>query len=231
MVGELQDLESDFSNIFTNARRALAKCDVKEVRFFLADLFENDEFNECHTIDEVLRKLRSGHVDTFNVYYLECLISRFHRSKAIIKSIEEYIMKKEKFLKSTTVQDFQQAVVSRAELVCPKGMAEVTIKVLNISEKNIRTMSDVEKLAKRAFKGRHKVLVRINVTPGSIIITWYVPKGFCEELVQLARENMAVLREKGVEEVSIVGEKSVTLSTLDAGHEVSTQAGHSNIMI
>ena len=227
VVGGLQDLESDFSNIFTDTRKDLAKCDVKEMRFFLHDLFENDEFNECRTIDEVLHKLRRGHVDTFNVHYLECLISRFHRSDAIMKSIEDYIKKKEKFLKTTTVQKFQQAVVSRAEAVRPKGMAEVTIKVLDISEKNMRTMNDVEKLAKRAFKGHHKDLVRIHVTPGSIIITWYVSEGSCEALVQLARENIAVLREEGVEEVSIVGEKSVTLSTQD-GHEVSTQAGHNN---
>ena len=227
VVGGLQDLESDFSNIFTDTRKVLAKCDVTEMRFFLADLFENDNFNECCTIDEVLHKLRRGHVDTFNIYYLKCLISRFHRSDTIMKSIEEYIKKKEKFLNTTTVQEFQQAVVSRAEAVRPKGMAEVTIKVLNISEENMRTMNDVEKLAKRAFEGRHNDLVRINVRPGSIIITWYVPEGVCEELVKLARYNMAVLREEGVEEVSIVGEKSVTLSTQD-GHEVSTQAGHNN---
>ena len=38
---------------------------------------------------------------------------------------------------------------------------------------------------------------------------------------------MAVLREEGVEKVSIVGKNIVTLSTQD-GHEVSTQAGHNN---
>ena len=225
VVGGLQDLESDLSNIFTDTRKDLAKCDVTEMQFFLADLFDNDKFHECRTIDEVLRMLRRGHVDTFNVHYLECLISRFHTSDAIMKSIEEYIKKKEKFLKTTTVQKFQQAVVSRVEAVCPKGMAEVTIKVPNIHKSNKRTMKDVKKLAKRAFKGRHKDLVRINVTPGSIIITWYVPEGLCEELVRLAQENIVVLREEGVEEVRIVGEKSVTLSTQD-GHEVSTQAGH-----
>ena len=79
VVGGLQDLESDFSNIFTDVRKDLAKCDVTEVRFFLADLFENEKFNKCRTIDEVLRKLRCGHVDTFNVYYLECLISRISK--------------------------------------------------------------------------------------------------------------------------------------------------------
>ena len=109
--------------------------------------------------------------------------------------------------------------MSRAESVLPRGMAAVTIKIPK--EYGVpRTMKDVEELAKKAFKGHHKDLIRINVTPGSIIITWYVPEGVCEELVQLARENITVLREEGVEEVSIVGEKSVTLSTQD-GYEVS----------
>ena len=47
------------------------------------------------------------------------------------------------------------------------------------------------------------------------------------EPVQPAQDNIAVLREEGVEKVSIVGEESVTLSTQEE-HEVSNQAGHNN---
>ena len=49
----------------------------------------------------------------------------------------------------------------------------------------------------------------------------------CEEPVQPAQDNIAALREEGVEKVSIVGEESVTLSTQEE-HEVSNQAGHNN---
>ena len=90
---------------------------------------------------------------------------------------------------------------------------------------NNRTLKDIKTLASEAFKGQDKHLVEINVTPGSIVITWYVPESLCEEFSRLAGENMAVLREKGVEKVSIVGKNIVTLSTQD-GHEVSTQVGH-----
>ena len=226
VVGGLQDLESDFSSMMTDTRKDLANCDIGEVQFYLDDLFEVEEFRKYQNIDEVLRKLRREHLDTFNIRYLERLVSRFHQSDAILKTIEKYEEKKEEFLRTTTVTEFQQAVVSRAETVTPRKMATVTIKIPE--EYGIpRTMKDVEKLAKKAFKGRHKDLVRINVTLGSIVITWYIIEGLCEELVQMARENIAVLREEGVEEVSIVGEKSVTISTQD-GHEVSTQAGHNN---
>ena len=223
VVGGLQDLESDFSSMMTDTRKDLTNCDIGEVQFYLDDLFEVEEFRKYPNIDEVLRKLRRDHIDTFNIRYLERLVSRFHQSDAIIKTIQKYEEKKEEFLRATTVKEFQQAVVSRAETVTPKRMATVTIKIPE--EYGIpRTMKDVEKLAKKAFKGRHKDFVRINVMPGSIIITWYITEGLCEELVQLARESIAMLREEGVEEVKIVGEKSVTLSTQD-GHEVSTQAG------
>ena len=112
-------------------------------------------------IDEVLRKLLHDHIDTFNIRYLEQLISRFHQNKAIVKKIEEYEEKKEEFLRATTVKEFQQAVVSKAEAVTPKGMAAVIIKILK--EYGFpRTMKDVEELAKKGFKGRHKDFVKIN---------------------------------------------------------------------
>ena len=226
VVGGLQDLESDFSSMMMDTRKDLTNCNIGDIQFYLDDLFGVEEFRNCQNIDEVLRKLRRDHIDTFNIRYLEQIISRFHQNEAIVQKIKEYEEKKEEFLRATTVKEFQQAVVSKAEAVTPKGMAAVTIKIPK--EYGVpRTMKDVEELAKKAFKGHHKDLIRINVTPGSIIITWYVPKGLCEELVRLAQENIAVLREEGVEEVSIVGEKSVTLSTQD-GHEVSTQAGHNN---
>ena len=48
---------------------------------------------------------------------------------ASIRSIEEYEEKKEKFLEATTVKQFQQAIVSKAETLPPKGMAEMMIRI------------------------------------------------------------------------------------------------------
>ena len=153
----------------------------------------------------------------------------FTRVRIIVRKIKEYEEKKEKFLRATTVKEFQQAVVSKAEAVTPKGMAAVTIKIPE-EYGAPRTMLDVKVLAKRGFKGCDKDFVKIHVKPGSIIITWYVPEALCGEIVRLARENAAELREEGVEEVSIVGEKSVTLSTED-GHKVRILNNTVNIVI
>ena len=229
VISDLHRLESDFSDIMTDTRKDLKGCDIKELKFYLEDRIGVDEFRKCKNIDQVLRKLRQNRIDTFNIRYLECLISKFHKDEAIIKKIEEYEKKKEEFLKATTVKEFQQAVISKAEAVTPKGMAKVTITIPK-EYGAPRTMKDVEELAKKGFKGRHKDFVKILVKSGSIIITWYVPEALYEEIVQLTQENAAVLREEGVEEVSIVGEKSVTLSTED-GHEVRILNNTVNIVI
>ena len=214
VIKDLYDLEDVFSNTMTDTRKDLKDCDIEEVQFYLDDLVGVDEFRECKNIDEVLRKLRHDRIDTFNINYLKCLISRFHQDKAIVQKIEKYEEKKEEFLRDTTVKQFQQAVVSKAEAVTPKGMAKVTIKIPK--EYGVpRTMKDVEELAIKGFKECKKDLVKIEVKPGSVIITWLVPEDLYGELVRLTRENIAVLREKGVEEVSIVGKKSVTISTQD----------------
>ena len=221
VISDLQGLENDFSNMMIDTREDLKECDIEKLQFYLDDLIGVDEFRKCNSIDELLRKLRSDRIDTFNIRYLEQLVSRFHQNESIVQKIEEYEEKKDEFLRATTVKEFQQAVVSKAEAVTPKGMVTVTIKIPK-EYGAPRTMKDVEELAKKGFKGRHKDFVKIHVKPGSIIITWYVPKALCGEIVQLARENIAVLREEGVEEVSIVGEKSVTLSTQD-GHELEVR--------
>ena len=143
----------------------------------------------------------------------------FTKMKQLSKKMEKYKEKKEKFLRDTTVKQFQQAVISKAEAVIPKGMAAVTIKIPE-DYCGPRTMKDVEKLAIKGFKEHNKTLIKIHVKPGSIIVTWLVPEALYEEILQEARENIAVLREEGVDEVSIVGEKSVILFTQD-GREVS----------
>ena len=208
VVRELQDLESSFSKMLLDMKDDLANCDISRIQFFLNDLFDTDEFSSCDTIDKVLRQLRQGHVDTFNVYYLQQLISQCQQSDTAIKSVLKYDIKKEKFLEATTVKEFQQAIVSKAETLPPKGMAEMTIRIPSKCKvRNLRTLKDVEELAKRSFPDCENSFINIKVKPGSIIITWYVPESLCEKLERLAHENAAVLREEGVEEVTIVDRK------------------------
>ena len=224
VVRGIQDLECSFSSMLLDIKDNLVNCDISRMQFFLNDLFDTDEFSSCDTVDKLLRQLRQGHVDTFNIYYLQQLISRFHQSEDMVKSVKDYKEKIEIFFEATTVKEFLQAIVSKADTLPPKGMAELLIRIPSMCKiKNLRTLKDVEELAKRSFPGCEKFFTSIKVRPGSIIISWYVPESLCEELERLARENAAVLREEGVEEVTIVGEKRVFFSTQEDWLKVSTQ--------
>ena len=229
MISDLHELEGELSSIMIHTRKDLIKqCDIAELKFFLDDLFGVKKFRRCKNVDEVLRKLRRDHIDTFNIIYLKQLIDEFHQNinSATIQKLEEYEKKMKEFLRATTVKQFQQAVISKAEAVIPKGMAEVTIKIPE--EFGIpRTMEDVEKLAIKGFKEHKKTLIKIRVKPGSIIITWLVPEALYEEILQEARENIAALKKEGVDEVSIEGERSVILFTQD-GREVRIPISCSN---
>ena len=166
VISDLHELEGELTSIMVDTRKDLKDCDIAELRFYLDDLVGFEKFCRCRNVDELLLKLRRDHIDTFNITYLKQLIHRFHQNSAIIQKLEEYEKKKEEFLRATTVKQFQQAVISKAEAVVPKGMAAVTIKIPK--EYSVpRTMKDVEKLAIKGFKEHKKTLIKIHVKPES----------------------------------------------------------------
>ena len=192
-------------------RKLLADCDVSEAQFFFSNLFGTDDFDDCNDIKVLMNKLcRQGYIDTFNVYPLEKVAICLERDD-VNTLVKEYEDKKEKFLKETTVADFQRAVVSKVKPALSKGKVEVKIKIQKqFAYKTV--LKDMEQLADEAFEDNQKWFVRFHAIPGSVIILWHVPESLCDTLKQLALSKAALLREKGVEEVTIGG-KTVILST------------------
>ena len=134
--------------------------------------------------------------------------------------IEKYEKTKEEFLTTTTVSQFQQAVVERVMPMLQKGRVRVTIKILR--KMNCpQTLKDIEDLALEGFKDCHKYFVRMHAEPGSVIISWVFPEALSGKLEHLARENAAVFKGAGVKEVT-VGGRVVFPSTLE---EVKTSRG------
>ena len=211
IVRQLRDLECELSLMLTNTRELLADCDVNKAQFFFSNLFGTDDFDDCDDIKNLMNKLcRHGYIDTFNVYPLEKVALCLKRDDVnmLVKGYEE---KKENFLKETAVVDFQRAVVSKAKPALSKGKVEVTIKVQKRLA-NERVLKDIEQLAAEAFDDNQKWFVRFHVMTGSVIIMWHVPESLSDTLEQLVHSKVAMLRDEGVEEVTIRG-KTVFLST------------------
>ena len=211
IVRQLRDLECELSLMLTKTRELLADCDVSKAQFFFSNLFGTDDFDDCDDIIILMNKLcRHGYIDTFNVYPLEKVALCLEKDD-VNMLVKEYEEKKERFLKETTVVDFQRAVVSKAMPALSKGKVKVTIKVQKRLA-NEKVLKDIEQLAAEAFDDNQKWFVHFHAIPGSVIILWHVPESLCDTLEQLVRSKVAMLREEGVEEVTIGG-KTVFLLT------------------
>ena len=178
------------------------------------------EFCDCGDSEELLDQLCQGHhIDPFNLYRLKSLLSIFESEKeALGKVIEKYEKEKETFLESTTVSQFQRAVVEKVEPILQKGRVLVTIKILRKMKCAQLTLKDIENLALAGFEDNQTFLVRMHAKPGSIIIMWVFPEAHLCELEETVKQNAAVFKDAGVEEVTIDG-RVVFPSTLE---EVST---------
>ena len=197
--------------MLTKTRRLLVDCDVSDAQFFCCHFFGTDIFDDCDNIKNLVNKLcRHGYIDTFNVYPLEKVALCLERDD-LNMLVKEYEEKKEMFLKETTVVAFQRAVVSKAKPALSKGKVEVTIKILE-QLANERVLKDMEQLAAEAFDDNQRRFVRFHAIPGSVIVLWHVPESLSDTLEQLVHSKVAMLREEGVEEVTIGG-KTVFIST------------------
>ena len=180
-------------------------CDLSEAQGYLNHAFETLEFSQCGNFSLLLQQLHicKGHIDTFNIYHLKELVARFKIEK-LTKCIEEYEAKLKTFLEDTTVLNFQEAVVSRVEAIKQDQKKKLTIRVSKAFATN-RTLKDMKQLALRGFGECERCLVRIHMKPGSVIISWFFLEALSGKLEQLARDNTAVFKDAGVQEVTVDG--------------------------
>ena len=191
--------------MLTNLRGLLihCQCDLSEAQFYLDDRFDTEEFSKCTSFTELLRQLHKGHVDAFNTHHLQRLVGHFKKDE-LMECIEKYEAEKEQFLEETTVLEFQNAVISKVEPLQFGGMINLTIKIpKRLADK--RSLKDIEELALRSFDDYHHEFISIHAKPGSVIISWFFPEALSGKLVRLAHENAAVLKDAGVEEVTVDG--------------------------
>ena len=191
---------TDLPKLFTEYN-----CDLSEAQVYLNHELKTIDFSQCVNFSLLLQQLHicKGHIDTFNIYYLKELVARFKIEK-LTKCIDEYEAKMKIFLEDTTVLNFQEAVVSRAEPIKPDQTKDLTIRVSKAFATN-RTLKDMEELALRGFGDCQRFLVRIHMKPGSVIISWFFSEAHSDKLEQLARDNAVVFKDAGVDEVTVDG--------------------------
>ena len=205
VVSNLKELEISFGRMLVQVKRLFSKSDLSDALLFLDSVIGSEDFARCENFDKLMRQLQRDHIDVFNVSILQQLVRCFdnHEQTEVIEAYDE---KKESFLKQTTVLEFQHAVVSRVKPILASGKAAVTITISK-EMASCRTLRGIEKLAMEGFEECHKKFICLHAEPGSIIISWVFPKGLSGRLEQLARDNAAIFKNFGVEEVTVGGRR------------------------
>ena len=204
------------------------KCNLSKAQSFLRHLFDTEKFSQCSTFDDLLHQLRGDHIDMFNTYYLRKIITLFAKKmnekekRKLKKPIEDYEMERERFLNDTLVIEFHRTVV-----INPAELSQKTKLMIKVSDRfaSKRTLKDIEQLALNAFVECHKSLMCMHATVGSMVISWFIPEGQSDKFEALAKKNIVVFKDAGVEEVT-VGGRVVFSSTLE---EVRTSHGIDNL--
>ena len=213
------EMLTDLPDLFTEC-----KCNLSKAKYFLKHLFYTEKFSQCNNFYDLLYQLRGDHIDTFNTYYLREIITLFAKKmnekekKKLMKPIEDYEMERERFLNDTLVIEFHRAVVTHPDELSQK--TKLTIKVSDRFASK-RTLKDIEKVSLNAFEERHRSLICVHATVGSVVISWFFPENQSNEFEVLAKKNASVFKDAGVEEVT-VGGRVVFPCTLE---EVKTSHG------
>ena len=204
VVEDLQGLESLFSHTLVKVKRYLQiNCDLSDAQLFLDTFLSDGDFSKCDSFDKLIRQLDRDYNDIFNTFRLQKLVACFEKDE-LNELVEAYEEKKRNFLKNTTVLSFQRAVVSKVEPVLPRGKAVVTIRIPK-EMASLRTLKDIEELAKKGFKECHKSLIRLQVVTGSVIISWIFPVALNAKMQHLVCDNLTIFKDAGVEEVTVDG--------------------------
>lgn len=206
IVNSLMELENNFTKMILDVERIgkQLEVDVSKVKHMYKIRFSAEEFDNCTSLQDVLERLSAGnYISTFNVKALELMNCHYPSGhEEAMQIVKMYETRKDEFLNSTLVVDFQ-CVVTQSEFTDPK-MAKLVVKIPKYAA-NRRTLKDIETLAKEAFGANcFKSFVHLQVEPGSLCVIWWYPDYLTSELKETVRVDL--LLEEGVEEVVIAGE-------------------------
>ena len=165
IIKTLQSLEMSFSCLLIKLEDLHRPEYTKKGILFFNTLFGTKMYGGPGILayeksSDILQELSNDHLDTFNIDYLRQYVSIFDNEE-MVKVTDEYEEKKEQFLSSAAVRDFQQAVVSKVESLSTEGVFVITVPKYYA---NNRTLADIVKLALLGLEDSNKPQVRVKAS-------------------------------------------------------------------
>ena len=206
----LDKLKDEFTTLVIDIRDALeyeVKLDrlILFVKHRLGGTFK-PERDPCRNIDDVFDGLKE-HYCFIKYKILKILVDKFICNKATT-SIKDYGDKLNKWLESTTLQEFKAAVEKAATPVPTDPSPNQCLVVLRLEgEWMKRTIEDLEgSLLEHLFRGERWILNKLKIDEGSVIVQMAAPRSEMLSLLTLVSQKY--------EEMPFLGILSVQVGSL-----------------
>ncbi len=203
VLEELIVLESKHAIMVLNVSKTF-RDDVNDLKFFLASLLENREFNGCDSEGKIFILIQA-YISTFNNSVLKITVKRFNKKPAL-KPIEEYEKEKVQFLKSTTVREFETAIKERPQPERPDDQELIELKIPDRDGTwRDRTLKDLRALVYEVCGMHGRQMVTFSTAGNVLGVHTYTPRNKVEEVIAHVRTKWELLERLGAI-VSIAGD-------------------------
>ena len=174
--------------------------------------FEQFPMDEVNSVEQLFTEI-SKYYCFLNYAFLGRIIKTFLKHTDLIVCLKEYDQQLEKFLCSTTLEDFKEMILNAYKpsdklMETTAGFHTVFIKLEGLWLD--KSLKDMRKLVKFIFKDKAAILTNLKVFKGSVVTVFLVPQSEVNSLVALARDELYFMFCVGVCELR-VGEEVIKI--------------------
>lgn len=158
---------------------------TRYLKFFLEDTFK-PRHDPCRNIDDVFDGLEE-HYCFINYKILRIVVEKFICNKATPSAVKDYDSELNKWLESTTVQEFKAAVEIAATPVSTDPSPNQYPVVLRLEGEWMKiTIKNLKRLLKYLFRKKSSILTNLIIKEGSVLIRMAAPRSEILSLLTLA---------------------------------------------
>lgn len=203
----LDKIKGEFASLVMDIRDAL-EYEVKldrltcYLKLFLQDTFK-PRHDPCRNIDEVFDGLEE-HYCFINYKILRIVVEKFICNKATPSAIKDYDSELNKWLESTTVQEFKAAVEIAATPVPTDPSPNQCPVVLRLEGEWMKiTIKNLKRLLKYLFRKKSSILTNLIIKEGSVLIRMAAPRSEILSLLTLASRKYEEMPYLGIISVQV----------------------------
>ncbi|XP_011403949.1 PREDICTED: ankyrin repeat domain-containing protein 50-like [Amphimedon queenslandica] len=181
----LDDITLQFTFLVSKIEKALREeANLDDVLSFVSNLCQVSE-PQPQTIRELFNRLQP-HYSFMSYKTLQVIVSKFVM-EAMREHMEKYNQELTQWLKSTTVQEFKEAVETAASEAAVDPSPDQCPVVLRLEGEWLDiTLHNLRKLLEYLFKKKSSILTRLRIEDGSVLVQLLAPQSEMVSLLALA---------------------------------------------